>query len=69
MNSGSTIEAAAQGIPNKQIGVSIVGIVRAAGGTVLSDPTRGNAGHCLIGGLTAEAMSGLFTPTMKNPCL
>ena len=69
VNSGSSVEAAAQGIPNKQIGVSTAGQVRDAGGTVVRAPTPGNPGHCLIGGLSAEAMSGLFTPTIKNPCL
>lgn len=68
VNSGRTIEEAAQGIPHNQIGVSTAGDVRAAGGSVVSDPLEGNPGHCLIGGLTAEVMSGLFTPTIKNPC-
>ena len=69
VNSGSSVEAAAQGIPNKQIGVSTAGQVRDAGETVVRVPTPGNPGYCLIGGLSAEAMSGLFTPTIKNPCL
>ena len=54
VNSGSSVEAAAQGIRNKQIGVSTVGQVRDAGGTVVRAPTPGNAGHCLTGGLSAE---------------
>jgi RHS repeat-associated protein len=69
VNSGPTIEDAAQGIPHKQIGTTTVGDVRQAGGTVVRDPVPGNPGHCLVGGMTAEALSGLLTPTIKNPCL
>jgi hypothetical protein len=69
VNSGSTVEEAARGIPNKQIGVSTASEVRGAGGTVVRAPTSRSPGHCLIGGLTTEAMSELFTPTVKNPCL
>jgi hypothetical protein len=69
VNSGSSVEAAERGIPNKQIGVSTVGEVRGAGGTVVRAPTPNNPGHFLIGGLSADAMSGLFTPTNKNLCV
>jgi hypothetical protein len=66
VNSGSSVEPAAQGIPNKQIGVSTVGEVRNAGGTVVRARTPGNPGHCLIGGLSAEAMSGLLASYPSN---
>lgn len=68
VNSGRTVEEAAQGIPHNQIGVSTAGDVRAAGGSVVRNPLPGNPGHCLVGGLTAETLSELFTPTIKNPC-
>lgn len=67
MNSGRTVEEAAQGIKNNQIGVSTVGDVRNAGGTVTRDPTPYNPNHCLISGCTADVLSDLFTPTIKNP--
>lgn len=67
VNSGRTVEEAAQGIKNNQIGVSTVGDVRNAGGTVTRDPTPHNPHHCLISGCTADVLSDLFTPTLKNP--
>jgi hypothetical protein len=67
VNSGDTVEGAAQGIPHKQIGVTTAGEVRAAGGTVESDPLANNSGHCLIGGIDTGTLSGLLTPTIKNP--
>lgn len=69
VNSGRSVEEAAQGIPHKQTGVSSVGDVRAAGGYLRPDPLEGNPGHCLVGGISAEVFSGLFTPTIANPCL
>ncbi|HJY69354.1 MAG TPA: hypothetical protein VJ254_21750, partial [Streptosporangiaceae bacterium] len=53
-------------IPNKQIGVSDVGSIRAAGGSIEAD-TEGRSYHCVIGGCTPEQFSKLFTPTIKNP--
>lgn len=67
VNSGQTVEDAAAGIKNNQIGVSSVGAVRNAGGTVTRAPTPNNPSHCLIGGCTADVFSDLFTPTIKNP--
>lgn len=67
VNSGRTIEEAAQGIRHGQVGVSTAGAVREAGGTVVRAPTPYNPGHCLISGCTAETLSDLFTPTIKNP--
>jgi hypothetical protein len=67
VNSGRTIEEAAQGIRNNQVGVSTVGDVRRAGGTVIRDPLPDNPSHCLMGGCTADDFSRLFTPTIKNP--
>ena len=67
VNSGSTIEDATRGIPHNQVGVTTVGDVRAAGGSVVADPTPGNPSHCLISGCDALTLSDLFTPTIKNP--
>jgi hypothetical protein len=66
-NSGSSIEEASQGIPHNQIEVTTVGDIQAAGGTVESAPEVGNPGHCLVGGLSANVLSSLLTPTIKNP--
>jgi RHS repeat-associated protein len=67
VNSGRSVEEAAQGIKNGQIGVTTVGRVRSAGGEVVRDPTAYNPGHCLINGCSAQTLSELFTPTIKNP--
>jgi len=69
VNSGRTIEEAAQGIPHSRIGTTTVGDVRQAGGTVALNPLEGNPGHCLLSGCTADTFSQLFTPTIKNPGL
>jgi RHS repeat-associated protein len=69
VNSGTTIEDAARGIPHTQIGVTTAGDVRRAGGSVTRDPLPDNPGHCLVSGCTAETFSDLFTPTIKNPGL
>jgi hypothetical protein len=56
-----------QGLPNRQIGVSTVGEVRAAGGDVAPAPSRFNPDHCLLNGITAAAAHRLLTPTVPNP--
>jgi RHS repeat-associated protein len=61
-------EELAAGIPNKQIGVTTAGEIREAGGTIEPDPLEGNPYHCLVGSLPAETLSGLLTPTVRNPC-
>ena len=55
------------GIPNRQIGVTTVGRIRAAGGDVVVSPTRTNPYHATLGGLTPEEASKLFRPTTPNP--
>lgn len=64
---GRSLEELSQGIPNKQIGVTTVGAIRGAGGTIRLDPLVDNPFHCLIGGCTPEQFSELFMPTIKNP--
>ena len=54
-------------IPHGQIGVTSVGEVGSIGGTVVRDPLPGNPFHCLLGGCTADDLSSLFRPTLKNP--
>jgi hypothetical protein len=55
------------GIPHKQVGVTTAGTIRAAGGEVVSSPTRTNSKHATLSGLTPEEASRLFQPTQKNP--
>ena len=50
-----------------QVGVSTVGDVRAAGGEVVPSPSLDNPYHATLSGLTPEAASDLFTPTIPNP--
>jgi hypothetical protein len=55
------------GIPHTQVGVTTVGAIRAAGGDVISSPTRTNLYHAMLSGLTPEQASQLFRPAVKNP--
>jgi hypothetical protein len=55
------------GIPHNRVGVTTVGRIRAAGGNVVSSPTRGNPHHATVSGLTAYEASALFRPTVPNP--
>jgi len=64
---GRSITDLAETIPNKQIGVTDVGSIRAAGGSIEPAGRRDNPYHCHIGGCTPEQFSELFTPTIKNP--
>jgi RHS repeat-associated protein len=58
-----TSEAGAY-IPNKQMGITTVGDVRAAGGDAIATPGIGN--HVTVTGLTGEQASPLFQ-IVKNP--
>jgi hypothetical protein len=55
------------GIPHNQVGATTVGTIRAAGGDVVSSPTRTNPYHATLSGLTPEQASQLCRPTVKNP--
>ncbi|MBW3600156.1 MAG: hypothetical protein KY475_23140, partial [Planctomycetes bacterium] len=55
------------GVPHNQIGVTTVGAVRASGGDVTPAPTRANANHAILKGLTPQQASALFLPTTRNP--
>ncbi|MDQ2798732.1 MAG: flavoredoxin [Armatimonadota bacterium] len=62
-----TVAELSAGLPNRQIGITTVGAVRAAGGEVQPDPSPRRPYHCLIGGLSAHAMHDLLTPPVPNP--
>lgn len=55
------------GIPHKQVGMTTVGAIRAAGGDVVPTPRRHNPYHATLKGLTPEQASVLFRPTVRNP--
>jgi hypothetical protein len=61
------LAALAQSIPNRRIGVAVLGAIRAAGGAVTPAPNSRNPHHCVMNGLTAEQAEALFTPTILNP--
>jgi len=64
---GATLSELTTTIPNKQVGVSTVGQVRAAGGDVVPSPTRANPYHCTMCGITPQEGECLFTPTVRDP--
>jgi hypothetical protein len=55
------------GIPHNQVGVTTAGQIRALGGVVDPSPTKKNANHATLSGLTPQQASSLFRPTVKNP--
>jgi RHS repeat-associated protein len=63
---GATVQQLSAGIPNKQIGVTTVGNVRAIGGDVVRDPLTTNPNHCLMCNVDAGQASGIFQ-TQPNP--
>ena len=46
---GKTVAELAAGLPNRKLGVTTVGAVRAAGGVVTPDPHDNRPYHCLVG--------------------
>lgn len=61
---GTNLSALGAGLFNKQVGVTTVGEVRAAGGEVVSTP--GRFSHVTVTGLTGKQASPLFD-IQKNP--
>jgi hypothetical protein len=64
---GAALEELSANIPNRQIGVTTVGDVEAAGGTITAAPTPNNSNHCVLGGIAPTKAEELFTPTIPNP--
>ena len=63
---GATLDDLATWIPNNQIGVTTVGLVRAAGGEV--SPTSGRSPtHATVSGLDPVVASTLLSPSRPNP--
>lgn len=63
----TTVAELAAGVPHGQIGVSTIAAIVAAGGAITADPRPENPYHALLGGITAETASRLFSPTIPNP--
>jgi len=64
---GASLDELTSTIPNGQVGVTTVGDIRAAGGSVTPSPTAGNPFHCTLCGITPQQGEELFTPTVPNP--
>jgi hypothetical protein len=63
-NGGTCLSELGKFIPNKQLGVTTVGEIRAIGGDVIATPGFGN--HVTVTGVTGEAVSPLFR-IVPNP--
>jgi RHS repeat-associated protein len=63
---GKSLQELTVGIPNRQVGVTTVGDIRALGGDVIASPGR-NIFHCTLCGITPAQAEELFTPTVLNP--
>lgn len=64
---GATAAELGASLPHRQIGVTTVGDIRAAGGSVTPSPTSTNPTHCTVCGITPEQGEALFRPTVPNP--
>lgn len=64
---GASFEDLTTTIPNRQVGVTTAGDVRAAGGNVVRSPTVNNPYHSTLSGITPFQAERLFTPTRLNP--
>lgn len=63
---GVSVAELAAAVPHRQIGVTVVGDVRKAGGDVVRTSGR-SPYHATLTGLTPEQASRLLTPTIPNP--
>jgi hypothetical protein len=61
------IEALSAAIPNRQIGVTNVGLIRRTGGIVTPAPSANNRFHCVLSGITPQQAARLFSPVVANP--
>lgn len=63
---GLPVEELAATLPHRQVGVTTVGAIRAAGGDVVRTSGR-SPHHATIVGLSPEEVSCLLAPTIPNP--
>ena len=64
---GKTLAELSIPIPNRQVGGTTVGHIRAAGGEVTSAPSDGNPNHSRLRGISAAMAARLFSPTTRKP--
>ncbi len=64
---GQTDAVATASIRNGKVGVSTVGAVQRAGGTVVASPTATNPYHATLSGITPAVAESLFAPPVPNP--
>lgn len=64
---GKNVQELTAGLPHKQVGVTSVGQVRAAGGEVTPSPVPGNPNHATMSGVSPQRAQELLTPTIRNP--
>jgi hypothetical protein len=63
---GLSVESLSVSIPHGQIGVTTVGVIRAAGGDVIRTTGR-SPYHGTLKGLIPDEISPLLNPTIPNP--
>ncbi|MCU0549973.1 MAG: hypothetical protein MUC48_11550 [Leptolyngbya sp. Prado105] len=63
---GVSVQELSAAIPHRQVGVTTVGTVRAAGGDVIRTSGRSQY-HATLTGLIPDEISLLLTPTISNP--
>ncbi len=63
---GASVDELSKPFKNGQVGVTTVGEIEAAGGTVTLDGGD-KSNHATVSGITAEQAESLFTPTIDNP--
>ncbi|MBL0320049.1 MAG: hypothetical protein IPP74_12300 [Alphaproteobacteria bacterium] len=64
---GKSLAELSETIPHKQVGVTSVGKIKEAGGTIVLSPTKNNPNHATLSGISPKAAESLMTPTIKNP--
>lgn len=64
---GESVETLSQPFRNGQVGVTTVGDIKRAGGSIVLDGTPRNPNHATVNGLSSSQLENLFNPTITNP--
>lgn len=65
---GKTAEEATTSLRNKKVGVSSVGVIQKAGGTLTASATKTNPYHATLSGITPAKAESIFKPSViPNP--
>ncbi|HEX3595680.1 MAG TPA: polymorphic toxin-type HINT domain-containing protein, partial [Polyangiaceae bacterium] len=67
VNAAESVEAATRQLRSGRVGVTSAGQIRSLGGEVVATPTRNDATHATMSGITPEQAEALFTPSIPNP--